>query len=246
MASQNPFKAEDAAMSPSERSRVFRQKYEAMSSDERSVFNNWSRAISEFTGWGLTESQQKERQVRKSYEKDKSDCLRCEKWRNELLKTSPLVIFMSENLIKSGMTFGQDNMPCMKCDEMRSGGFSSDGVIQLCYNNLFSKGHLETTIAHEMVHAYDQANFNLDWYNLEHHACTEIRAASLSGDCTWFQELLRGNVGFLKHHQACVKRRAALSVRSNPNCKSDKHAEAAVNKVFKSCFTDTRPFDEIY
>ncbi|KAI8320458.1 hypothetical protein GQ54DRAFT_298660 [Martensiomyces pterosporus] len=155
-------------------------------------------------------------------------------------------MFMSENLKKSGHPFTAESMPCMKCDEMRSGGFATNGVIQLCYNRLFSKGHLETTMAHEMIHAYDHCNFNLDWYNLEHHACTEIRAASLSGDCSWFQELMRGHVGFLKQHQACVKRRAALSVRANPNCKSDKHAEAAVNRVFKSCFTDTRPFDEIY
>ncbi|KAJ2898778.1 Mitochondrial inner membrane protease atp23 [Coemansia aciculifera] len=156
---------------------------------------------------------------------------------------------MAEQLEKTpnaGHIAKAENMPCMKCSEMRSGGYSDNGVIQLCYNRLYGKGHLETTMAHEMVHAYDDRNFNLDWYNLEHHACTEIRAASLSGDCSWFQEFMRGKMGFLKHHQVCVKRRAVLSVLENPSCKSEKHAEAAVNKVFKSCFTDTRPFDEIY
>ncbi|KAJ1939103.1 Mitochondrial inner membrane protease atp23 [Kickxella alabastrina] len=235
-----------ATLSPSERSKMFQKQYQAMNPEERGTFNNWSRAVSNLTGWGLTEREKQERQVLKEFESDMKDCRTCEKWRDDLLKTSPLVLFMSESLKKSGTPFDESNMPCMKCDEMRSGGFSTDGVIQLCYNRLFGKGHLETTIAHEMVHAYDQANYNIDWYNLEHHACTEIRAASLSGDCTWFQEMMRGNLGFFKHHQVCVKRRAALSVRENPNCKSDKHAEAAVNKVFKSCFTDTRPFDEIY
>ncbi|KAJ2388059.1 Mitochondrial inner membrane protease atp23 [Coemansia sp. RSA 2603] len=237
---------DNPSLSTSERSKLFQRQYEALSSSERSTFDNWSRAISNYTGWGLTDKEKQERSVRTNYEKDLKDCKQCEKWRNELIKTSPLVIFMNESLKKSGIVFDQSNMPCMKCDEMRSGGFSSDGVIQLCYNRLYGKGHLETTMAHEMIHAYDQANFNIDWYNLEHHACTEIRAASLSGDCTWFQELLRGNVGFLKHHQVCVKRRAKLSLLANPNCKSEKHAEAAVNKVFQSCFTDTRPFDEIY
>lgn len=217
-----------------------------MDPEERTTFNTWRQAIAEFTGVGLTDTQRKERAERKAYQKDLADCRQCEKWRNELLQASPLVKFMADNLQKSGFKLDNQTMACMKCDEMRSGGFSTDGAIQLCYNKLFGKGHLETTMTHEMVHAYDHTNFNVDWYNLEHHACTEIRAASLSGDCTWFQELLRGNVGFLKHHQVCVKRRAVLSLLANPSCRSEKHAEAAVNKVFDSCFTDTRPFDEIY
>ncbi|KAJ2505246.1 Mitochondrial inner membrane protease atp23 [Coemansia sp. RSA 2052] len=219
-----------------------------MDTEERGLFNSWRRAISAYTGIGLTNSQKEKQAQTAEFKKDLEDCKRCEKWRNDLLQTSPLVIFMAEHLEKSKAVFtaSQANMPCMKCSEMRSGEYSSEGVIQLCYNRLQGKGHLETTMAHEMVHAYDDKNFNLDWYNLEHHACTEIRAASLSGDCTWFQEFMRGNLGFLKHHQVCVKRRAVLSLLANPSCKSAKHAEAAVNKVFKSCFTDTRPFDEIF
>ncbi|KAJ1990667.1 Mitochondrial inner membrane protease atp23 [Coemansia thaxteri] len=232
--------------SASDRAKAHRQQYMAMDPGERSTFDTWRQAITEYVGIGLTDSQKETRRLQTEFKRDVEDCKKCEKWRNELLVSSPLVRFMADNLKKTGFKADHTNMPCMKCDEMRSGGFSSDGVIQLCYNRLMGKYHLETTMAHEMVHAYDDANFNIDWYNLEHHACTEIRAASLSGDCTWFQELLRGNLGFLKHHQVCVKRRAVLSVLANPSCKSQKHAEAAVNKVFKSCFNDTRPFDEIY
>ncbi|KAJ1825044.1 Mitochondrial inner membrane protease atp23 [Coemansia sp. RSA 2671] len=234
------------ASSSSDKAETHRQKYLAMDAEERGLFNTWRRAISEYTGIGQPPSQQYERAALAAFKKDLEDCKRCEKWRNDLMQTSPLVIFMAESLKKSGYIAEPKNMPCMKCTESRSGGYSSEGVIQLCYNHIRDKGHLETTMAHEMVHAYDDKNFNLDWYNLEHHACTEIRAASLSGDCTWFQEMMRGNLGFLKHHQVCVKRRAVLSLLANPSCKSPKHAEAAVNKVFKSCFTDTRPFDEIY
>ncbi|KAJ2762373.1 Mitochondrial inner membrane protease atp23 [Coemansia sp. BCRC 34490] len=229
----------------SARSQKYRDQYLAMDVEERKAFGMWTRTMRAI-GVGLSEEEKKERQTRNEYEKDVKDCTQCEKWRNELLQTSPIVRFMSQHLSKSGAPVSQSSMPCIKCEEMRSGGFAEDGTIQLCYNRLFGKGHLETTMAHEMVHAYDQANFALDWYNLDHHACTEIRAASLSGDCRWSQEVMRGNVGFLKHHQTCVKRRAVLSLLSNPSCKSKKHAEAAVNKVFQSCFTDTRPFDEIY
>lgn len=43
-----------------------------------------------------------------------------------------------------------------------------------------------------------------------------------------------------------MRRRATLSVRGHPKCKDDVHAAKVVNQVFDSCFTDTRPFDEIY
>lgn len=49
---------------------------------------------------------------------------------------------------------------------------------------------------HELIHAYDYCRANLVLENCRHHACTEIRAASLSGDCDFFNELKRGNWGF--------------------------------------------------
>ena len=42
---------------------------------------------------------------------------------------------------------------------------------------------------------------------------SEIRAANLSGDCFFSKELMRGNVAVAKQQQACVKRRALLSVK---------------------------------
>lgn len=38
------------------------------------------------------------------------------------------------------------------------------------------KKHMEDTIAHEMVHMFDHCRFKLDWHNLRHVACTEVRA----------------------------------------------------------------------
>ena len=45
--------------------------------------------------------------------------------------------------------------------------------------------------------------------------------------------------------QACVRRRAVLSVAANPACPDVETAERAVNEVWDSCFPDTRPFDEV-
>jgi mitochondrial inner membrane protease ATP23 len=45
--------------------------------------------------------------------------------------------------------------------------------------------------------------------------------------------------------QACVRRRAVESVMANPVCPDRETAEKAVNEVWESCFSDTRPFDEV-
>ena len=46
---------------------------------------------------------------------------------------------------------------------------------------------------------------------------------------------------FVGHGAKCVKRRAALSVKANPNCadKADEYVEVA----FERCYKDTFPFD---
>lgn len=49
----------------------------------------------------------------------------------------------------------------------------------------------------------------------------------------------------LGYFQACVRRRAVLSVAANPACPDTETAEKAVNEVWDSCFHDTRPFDEV-
>lgn len=43
------------------------------------------------------------------------------------------------------------------------------------------------------------------------------------------------------HNKECVKRRALLSVKANPNCKDC--AEEAVEAAFERCYKDTFPFD---
>ncbi|GIL72363.1 hypothetical protein Vretimale_4144 [Volvox reticuliferus] len=88
----------------------------------------------------------------------------------------------------------------------------------------------------------------MDWSNCHHHACTEIRAANLSGDCSLLQELLRGNLpllplGWAAQQRACVARRAALSVAMNPACDGHDAAAAVVEEMMPACLADTAPFD---
>lgn len=65
-----------------------------------------------------------------------------------------------------------------------------------CISNCISK--VPNTLTHEYVHAFDHARAHIDWLNLTQHACTEIRAATLSGDCNFGRELDRANIHPLK------------------------------------------------
>jgi mitochondrial inner membrane protease ATP23 len=69
----------------------------------------------------------------------------------------------------------------------------------------------------------------------------QIRAASLSGDCDFWNEIRRGKVAFKDHHKTCVRRRAVVSLASHPNTTQEQAVEA-VETVFKECYNDVSPF----
>ena len=52
--------------------------------------------------------------------------------------------------------------------------FSPDHGILICANEMRDKKHLEDTLAHEMVHAWDHLRWKVDWADLRHAACTEV------------------------------------------------------------------------
>ncbi|PSC73865.1 mitochondrial inner membrane protease ATP23 [Micractinium conductrix] len=131
-----------------------------------------------------------------------------------------------------------------QCREMVDYATSRSPMVKFMIDKM-DEIEINHALTHELVHAYDHCRGkNLDWTNCQHHACSEIRAAALSGDCDFKMELLRGNVAVQGQFQKCVRRRAELSVSMNPYCKGTK-AAAAVDSVFEGCFADTAPFDRI-
>jgi inner membrane protease ATP23 len=69
----------------------------------------------------------------------------------------------------------------------------------------------------------------------------------LSGECRWTREsFLRGNWTLTQQFQECVRKRAVQSVMARSTCKDEVQAKKAVNEVWDSCFSDKRPFDDIY
>ncbi|XP_073476076.1 mitochondrial inner membrane protease ATP23 homolog isoform X2 [Aquarana catesbeiana] len=75
-------------------------------------------------------------------------------------------------------------------------------------------------------------------------ATSEIRAASLSGDCSLTNEMLRLKFGVKEHHQACVREHAVQSILAARKV-SRETAEKAVDEVFDTCFNDRAPFGRI-
>jgi inner membrane protease ATP23 len=113
--------------------------------------------------------------------------------------------------------------------------------IFLCEQYMESELMTHKTMVHELIHAIDMCRTKMDpLHNCVHMACTEIRAENLSGECSFFKEFLRMK-SFAGHGQECVKRRAILSVRANPNCAA--RAEDYVDAAMYRCFQDVYPFD---
>ncbi|KAF5381213.1 hypothetical protein D9757_007875 [Collybiopsis confluens] len=230
-------------------------------SENLSAFHRFLRKAQLVSGIGVTAEE-------RTKDLEELNIRRCEKMKKELIDTSPLLVFMLKHLRLSGCQVPEQNIVCVPCASPFTSAASTNsasnphpsetqlhagaylpfphGAIKLCAGHFFSKQHVESTIAHELVHMFDECRFKVDWQNLRHHACSEIRANNLSGDCKYTREMRRGIISFTKQHQACVRRRAITSVAANPACPSPAHAERAVNEVWDSCFADTRPFDEIY
>lgn len=210
-------------------------------------FEWWRRSLQYRTGLSLTEEEKKqfEHDYRAKYMN--MSCKSCEEHRDWMLTYSPTVKFMMDHVRKLGGNLSTRNIVCEDCDDLKGGGFHPEHGILLCSNRMTSKWQLEDILSHELVHAYDHLKFNVDLTNLRHHACTEIRASMLSGECRIMNEIRKtGLANFGGKFKDCIKRRATISVAANPFCKDVKEAEQMVNLVWPSCFNDTRPFERVY
>ncbi|KAI8847632.1 peptidase M76 family-domain-containing protein [Chytridium lagenaria] len=182
---------------------------------------------------------------RRAFERDLK---KCERWKGEALtkqltnirQKGPMVKFMMDHLERVGCPMTKDHFRCTPCDMTRAGGFAPEFGIVLCQNRFKGKQHME-----DLIHAFDHCTTKINWNNCEQYACSEIRAANLSGECKFTREISRGFFGFAKHHQACVRRRAIFALQQIPPCSRKGVAEDAVRLVWDSCFNDTAPFDEI-
>uniref|UniRef100_A0A668SQI2 Mitochondrial inner membrane protease ATP23 n=1 Tax=Oreochromis aureus TaxID=47969 RepID=A0A668SQI2_OREAU len=161
------------------------------------------------------------------------------------VETSEYQLF---SLFLSGCSkvFKDRHFSCEDCDGTVSGGFdAASSQIVLCQNNIHQQSHMNRVVTHELIHAFDHCRAHVDWFNnFRHLACSEIRAANLSGDCSFTNEVARFNFGLKRHHQECVRGRALRSILAVRKI-SRAEAEKIVDEVFDSCFNDHAPFGRI-
>ncbi|XP_037552195.1 mitochondrial inner membrane protease ATP23 homolog [Nematolebias whitei] len=172
---------------------------------------------------------------------------KCQLMLHFAMETSPYAKFLLSAMKSSGCNVFRDrHFSCEDCDGTVSGGFdSSTSQIVLCQNNIRQQSHMNRVVTHELIHAFDHCRAHVDWFNnFRHLACSEIRAANLSGDCTFTNELSRFNFGLKQHHQECVRDRALRSILAVRKI-SREAAQKIVDEVFDSCFNDHAPFGRI-
>ena len=114
------------------------------------------------------------------------DCAQCEAWRDWCLARSPTVSFLRDRVRDLGGELDGQNIVCRRCParltddgavHRQGGGFSPHHGVLLCANEMRDRRHLEDTLAHEMVHAWDALRWKVDWVgdrDLKHAACTEV------------------------------------------------------------------------
>jgi len=174
------------------------------------------------------------------------DQTECKVHISRALRENGMVKFMVDALNKAGCPWDPDKFTCITCDAPVEAGFDkSNDSIKICGNNVTNYNAVSLAVTHELIHAFDDCRAHANWNNLHHHACSEIRASNLSGECKWSQEFFRGNLGFHKQQKECVRRRATLSVSMNPNCPDEATAQDAVKQVWERCYRDSTPFDRV-
>ncbi|XP_051886739.1 mitochondrial inner membrane protease ATP23 homolog isoform X2 [Pristis pectinata] len=172
---------------------------------------------------------------------------KCQLMLKVALDTSPFAKLLMDAMKSSGCTVNKDrHFSCEDCDGTVSGGFDAEiSQIVLCQNNIHQQQHMNRVVTHELIHTFDHCRAHVDWFhNIKHLACSEIRAANLSGECTFGNELSRFNFGLKQHHQKCVRERACRSILAVRKV-SQETAKKAVDDVFDSCFNDHEPFGRI-
>jgi inner membrane protease ATP23 len=147
-----------------------------------------------------------------------ADCRRCEDMRDWAFAHSPTVVFLRQKIEALNGTLDASNVRCQRCParltedgevHRQSGGFDPDRGVLLCANEIRDKKHLEDTLSHEMVHAWDHLRYKVDWAgekSLKHAACTEVSSwpshvlAVALKPCVWRTSIWEPYAGALGRH----------------------------------------------
>lgn len=176
--------------------------------------------------------------------KEGIDKFKCEQNVWKCLQESPLVRLMLGALKSSGCDFDiRRHISCEVCDVSVSGGYDPIlNQVVVCQNVASNQGLVQGVLTHEMIHMFDYCNNDLDFKNIDHLACTEIRAANLT-HCSFMSAMIQGDASpfrVAKAHANCVKTKALCSVLAVRKVTAEEALDA-VNRVFDKCYNDLEP-----
>jgi mitochondrial inner membrane protease ATP23 len=119
--------------------------------------------------------------------------------------------------------------------------------IVLFTNHIDSSDEFCTIFQHELIHAFDYCRAHVNFADPSHLACTEIRAAALTDQCSLFQHISRSSRPFRwkNQHVQCVKDRSRESMSNVCMDRSRNELEQIIDRVFSRCYNDTEPFDHV-
>ncbi|XP_038054540.1 mitochondrial inner membrane protease ATP23 homolog [Patiria miniata] len=190
------------------------------------------------------DTKEKERGIYASYQHNA--CLRRVNFASQ---HHPNVKFLLQAINKLGSDFVIGKQVCCeRCSTENnvSGGFDPiRNEVIVCENRSPTQRLTSMLLTHELIHAYDHHKAKVDWTDLKAVACSEIRAANLSGDCSFLSEkFYRWNIGAKYNNKACVKRLAVSSIIATRDL-SREEADKTVDGVWETCFHDYAPFTDI-
>ncbi|CAF1414825.1 unnamed protein product [Adineta steineri] len=177
-----------------------------------------------------------------------SEIHNCYKQAYQCITSNESIRHLLNALSSSGCPFDFDrHLVCESTNENIRGGFDrSTCQIVLNPKNLYSSQELCTILEHELIHAYDYCRVHIDFNNPYHLACTEIRAAALTNQCSLFNHISSSSRPYLlkNQHSVCVKNQTRESMEICTNL-SRKNLDEIINDVFLRCYNDTEPLDGI-
>jgi len=139
------------------------------------------------------------------------------------------------------------HVSCEDCLSRVNGGYDPiHNQVVICQNNTKKREVACNVLGHELTHMFDRCRTNMDFDNLDHLACTEIRAANFF-HCSFTPAFFQGDVKFLRYHdrqKVCVKRKALSSIMM-ARCVDQVTALESIDKVFDRCYNDLEPFGRI-
>jgi inner membrane protease ATP23 len=154
----------------------------------------------------------------------------------------PLVSLLLAGLARAGCPVRlARHLVCEPCPPGLVGGYDSHlNQVVVCSEKCRDLRAVQTVLSHELVHMYDQCTARVDWGDMMHLACSEVRAANLAHCLEPFSAALRDGAPLPSSQAACVRSKAARSVRLVGGV-TQEEADRLVGAVFQRCYPDLEP-----